>query len=192
MKSLGVSMCLLLWCCVWSSTAFAADDGIKIWIEPVPGSDVPFTVVEAEIEAMPASVWNIISHCANFTRSMPRIIASKEISRSGDESTSFVTTCEVTADLPFPLPDLTCINRAVNTVESSLKYTRKWTLLSGDYDINEGSWTLVSMDGGKKTKATYRLRAKPKLPLPDSFIANAQQHTMPDVMKKLRQTTRAP
>ena len=187
-KAVSTSLLAALIC---SGPARADAEGIKMWSEKVTGSEIPFTVVEAVIEAPSSSVWAVVSHCADFSKTMPRIVASKELTRTGDENSAFTTTCEVTADLPFPLADLTSINKAVHSVEPNVKYTRRWTLVSGDYDINEGSWTLVALDP-KKTKATYRLRAKPKLPLPDSFIATAQAQTMPDVMKKLRITTRVP
>ncbi|MDP2342478.1 MAG: SRPBCC family protein [Deltaproteobacteria bacterium] len=167
-----------------------ADDGIKVWTEKVAGSDIPFAIVEATIDAPPAAVWDIVSHCDGYVRHMPRVAESKELKREGDDNVAFTTTCRVVADLPFPLGDLTSVSKAVHTVEPGVKYVRKWTFLSGDYEVNEGSWTVVAVDEGKKTKATYRLRAKPKLALPDSMLASFQQQTLPDVIKKLREGTR--
>jgi ribosome-associated toxin RatA of RatAB toxin-antitoxin module len=169
-----------------SSAARAGDDGIKVWTEPVAGSDTPTAVVEAVVDVAPAQVWPIISRCADYKKRMPRIASSKELSRSGDESKFFTTTCEVTADLPFPLSDLTSLSRADHTVEPGVRYVRAWKMISGDYDLNEGSWTLVALDGGARTKVTYRLRAKPRIPLPDAMLRQVQSGTLPDMMRNLR------
>ena len=184
------SSSLLLVALLSAAPAAAGDDpSIKVWTDKVAGSDIPYASVEAVIDAPPAVVWEIVSRCNNYEKNMPRVAEAKELAREGDESSSFTTTCRVVADLPFPLGDLTSISKAVHTVEPGVKYVRKWSFVSGDYIMNEGSWTLVAVDDGKKTRATYRLRAKPKLALPDSMLASFQQQTLPDVIKKLRATT---
>ena len=33
----------------------------------------------------------------------------------------------------------------------------KWTLVSGVFKKNEGSWTLTPLDGGKRTRADYKV-----------------------------------
>ena len=180
------SLALAAWVACVAPAARAGDDGIKVWTEAVPGSDTPTAVVEAVVDAPAAAVWSIISRCADYKTRMPRIAASKELSRSGDESKSFTTTCEVTADLPFPLSDLTSVSRADHVVEPGVRYVRRWQMLSGDYDLNEGSWTLVAQDGGARTKVTYRLRAKPRIPLPDAVLRQVQSGTLPDMMRNLR------
>ena len=121
---------------------------------------------------------------------MPSIAASKELSRSGDESTKFTAECEVTADVPFPFSDLTSVSRATMTIDAqSGSYTRAWTLIRGDYEVNDGSWSLVPVDGGAKTKVTYRIHVKPKLPLPDSMIRSTQETRLPQVIQRLRDRT---
>jgi hypothetical protein len=169
-----------------ATPAVAADDGIKVWTEPVAGSDLPFAVVEGVVEAAPEVVWRIVSRCADYKKNMPRILSSRELARSGDENVAFTATCEVTADLPFPLADLTSINRAEHTVQPGVRYVRTWKLVSGDYDVNEGSWTLVALAGGSRTRVTYRLRAKPRVPLPEALLRQAQAGTLPDMLRNLR------
>jgi uncharacterized protein YndB with AHSA1/START domain len=165
--------------------ARAADDGIKVWTEPVAGSDTPWAFAEATIDAPPETVWALVSRCADYARRMPRIAASRELAREGTD-TAFTTTCEVTTDLPFPLSDLTSVNRAEHTVVPGERYVRQWRMVRGDYDFNEGSWTLTALDGGKRTKAAYRIRVRPKIALPDAMLASAQKGTLPDLMRSLR------
>lgn len=175
--------------CVASSLFFCvvghASD-IKITVEPVAGSETPFAVAEAVVDAQPEVVWEIVSHCNDYVKNMVKIAASKELERKGDESSSFTTLCEVTADLPFPLSDLVSVSRAVHTVEPGKSWQRKWAFVRGDYEINEGAWILKAIAGGEKTLVTYRLRAKPNIPLPASMLANFTKDTLPAVMKNLQ------
>jgi ribosome-associated toxin RatA of RatAB toxin-antitoxin module len=163
----------------------AAADDVKVWAEPVAGSDVPFSIVEASIDAPASVVWSIVSACNDYTKTMPSIAESKELSREGDPSSSFTTVCSVTADMPFPISDLTSVTRARHTVEVDKRYERRWTMLNGDYEYNEGSWTVVALTP-MTSKATYRLRVRPKLPVPDSMLGTFQSGTMPKIMDGLR------
>ncbi len=172
-------------------TSVRAADDIKIWSEKVAGSDLPFAVVEAVVDAPPARVWELVSHCNNYVRTMPRIVESKELAREGSDL-AFTTTCRVVADLPFPLSDLTSVSKAVHVVEPDQLYMRKFSFVAGDYEINEGAWLLLAFDGGRKTKVNYRLRAKPKFPLPDAMLASFQQQALPDLIKRLRELTAVP
>jgi ribosome-associated toxin RatA of RatAB toxin-antitoxin module len=174
-------------CCL--STPSFADDGIKVWSEKVSGSDIPWSIVEADIAAPASLVWGLVSACNDYKKNMPSIASARELSRTGDSSSSFTTVCEVTADLPFPLSDLTSVSKAVHTVEPGKRYVRAWTMISGDYDYNEGSWTVVAVDD-KTSRATYRLRVRPKMPVPDSMLGTFQAGTMPKIIDRLRNRTR--
>lgn len=164
---------------VFAAPAVAGDD-VKVWTEAVAGSDIPMAVAEAVLDAPAAVLWNIVSDCNNFTKTMPNILNSQEISRSATGAV-----CQVTADLPFPLPDLTSKTTAVHTIEPDKSYLRRWSLIEGDYTINEGSWKLEAVDA-THTKVTYRLRVRPKMPVPDSMLSTFQSSTMPKLMRNLQ------
>jgi ribosome-associated toxin RatA of RatAB toxin-antitoxin module len=169
------------------SPAHAEAADMRIFSEAVPGSDIPWSVVEAVIDAPPEAVWALVSRCNEYKRTMPRIADSKELSRAPD---GMSMVCRVTADMPFPIPDLTSTTQARHKVDPGKRYERTWKLVEGDYDINEGSWVLEAMGDGNQTRATYRLRAKPKMPVPDSMLGLFQQKALPDVIKGVRAQTR--
>jgi len=153
--------------------------------ESVEGTRVPLAQVEAVIDAPPEKVWAIVSDCAHYARHFNRIAASKELSREGN-----TVTCEVTTDMPFPLSDLTSVNRAVHTVDPGKRWLREWKLLRGDYDFNQGSWELVPFRGNaQRTLARYRLHAQPKVGLPQGLVQAAQERNLPGVMHRLRELT---
>ena len=172
-----------------SGRAAAAGGEIATWTEPETGG-APTYVAEGVVDAPPAEVWKLVSRCADYAKNMPRIAASRELSREGDERVQWTTVCETTADVPFPFSDLTSVSRATLTADAqSGQYTRSWQLIHGDYEVNDGSWRLVPFDGGSKTKVTYRIHVKPKLPLPDTVIASSQESTLPQVIQYLRDRT---
>ena len=189
MNHTGPILALALLLAAAGARAVDAPGEIKTWTEPETAG-APTYVAEGVVDAPPAQVWALVARCGDYVKNMPSISASKELSRSGDESTKFTTECEVTADVPFPFSDLTSISRATMTVDAkSGSYTRTWTLIRGDYEVNDGSWSLVPLDGGAKTKVTYRIHVKPKLPLPDSFIRSTQETRLPQVIQLLRDRT---
>lgn len=175
-----------------ASPAQAGDDDILVKSEKVAGSDVPVNIAEGVIDAPAADVWKVVSQCANYAKTMPRIVKSKELAREGDEASVWKVKCEITVHLPFPLSDLTGVTQATHTVEKDVKYVRAWTLVSGDYHMNTGSWTLVAIEDGKKTRATYRIQVNPKVALPTSWMASAQKSSLKDVILRLRETSKAP
>lgn len=144
-----------------------------------PGKDA--VQVVAVIDAPPDKVWPIVSDCARYKTTMPSIADSQMLSRDGD-----TMTCRVTADIPFPFPDLVSVTRAKHTVTPD-RYERKWTMIEGDYEKNEGSWLLEPFGPtGTQTLATYSLLARPKIPLPDAMVQRVQESRLPDMMKSLR------
>jgi hypothetical protein len=125
--------------------------------EEVPGTNVPRAKMQGVIDAPPEKVWELVEHCAGYTKVMPRVDAATELSRDGG-----VVVCEVTVHTPFPLPNLTSRTQAVHTVDPGVRWERKWKLLSGDYKVNEGRWVLERYQGDPgRTLATYEIFADP-------------------------------
>jgi uncharacterized protein YndB with AHSA1/START domain len=151
--------------------------------EPVAGSSVPRAVVRAVIEAPVEAVWRLIEQSSRYAEFMPRIKEAQELSRMGHE----VRTRTV-FELPFPLKNLTAITRAIHTVEPGVRYVREWKLEEGDYHVNEGTWTLVPLDGDpRRTLAVYRVHIVPKIPVPKSLQTMAQEKTAPKLIEAIRQ-----
>lgn len=148
---------------------------------PVKGSDVPKAKVTAVVDAPPAAIWAIISDCNTYEKNMIRVAQAKELSRDGN-----TVVCEVTADMPFPLSNLTAKTRAKHTVGPPI-WSREWSLIEGDYTSNEGNWTIQAFDlEGTKSLVMYSVHAVPDMMVPDSLIKKAQRDTLPDLIKNLR------
>jgi ribosome-associated toxin RatA of RatAB toxin-antitoxin module len=175
-------------------TLLAADDDtdkrleageVIITSEKVEGSSLPRVTALGVIEAPPEKVWALVEDCENYEKTMVRIADATELERDGG-----TVVCRVTADLPWPVPNLTSETRAVHTVEPGVKWERRWTMIKGDYRLNNGGWTLTPYKGDpKRTLAQYQLHIDPKIHVPDSFIASGQRKSLPDLFEKLRSQT---
>lgn len=171
-----------------TSTALAGsqerlDKGeIIVKIRPVKGSEIPAATVRAVVDAPPAKVWKIIENCKRYTKTMMRVKKAKEVSRKGN-----VVVCNVVVDMPWPIDDLQALTKAVHTVRKDKYYQRKWSLISGDYKTNKGSWTLTPFDkAGKRTMVVYKAHAVPKISVPKWIQRAAAKSTFPKLLKHLR------
>lgn len=154
-------------------------------------SNVVYVVSEGVVDAPPERVWALIEKCDGYAGTMPRIAASSELARQ-ETPKGTVVRCRVTADMPFPIPDLTSTTEARHTVGGG-RYERAWTLIEGDYHTNAGRWVLTPFaDDQTRTLARYELALEPKMPAPKSLVESAQSRTIPKMYESLRTHTKAP
>ena len=134
------------------------------------------------IKAPMERIWPLIDKCGNYTETMQRVLKSVELSREGN-----IVVCEITIDLPFPLDDIKAKTRAVHTIKPQKLYKRAWKLIDGDYEYNEGSWTLVPFGGSMtETLVVYETQVEPKSMIPNSIRSLAQKQTIPALFEHLR------
>ena len=152
------------------------------------------TVASALIPARPERIWPYVADCANYMHHMPKVTKSSASDvQLQPNFGSGQMKCTVTADLPWPLSDLTGTTQVTLTVDKEKNvWRREWHLIEGDYHYQEGTWTLVPIDEGAATWVIYRLRAKPKIMLPDALVSGAQKRVIPEMMRRLRERATAP
>ena len=189
--------CLLVFCTYgifFQEIAFA-EDGIQTRLgqgeliirqKVVKGTPVPQITAYGVIDARPADVWAIIEKCANYPKTMVRVISATELSRKGQK-----VRCRVTIDMPLGMNDLTATTDAIHTVKPGKLYKRKWSLVEGDYSANSGQWTLTPF--GKdpnRTLVVYVIHAVPKSAIPNTVLKLAQRKAIPGLFKKLKEGTK--
>lgn len=135
------------------------------------------------INASPEKVWAIVEKCADYKKNMPRTADSKELSRKGNK-----VRCEVTIDMPFPLKNVRAVTEATHTVTPGKEYKRKWKLIEGDFKQNSGSWTITPYTEGRSL-AIYRVKAEPKIEIPQAIQRMAQKNTIPKIFAGIRKLT---
>jgi hypothetical protein len=154
---------------------------VLVGTKAVEGSEIPAVIVRGIFHAPPEKVWALIEKCADYKTTMQRVERSKEVSRKGNK-----VVCEVEIDLPWPLDNLVGVTEATHTVQPGTLYKRAWTLVSGDYDVNEGSWVLKPYGDGTKTLVVYTAHVETKTAVPDDMKAKAQRDALPDLFEHLR------
>jgi len=123
-------------------------------LEPAGGSGVAVRA-SGVIEAPPGRVWPVLRDCEHYREFLPGVRESELKSRVNG-----VAVCATEIDLPFPLGDLRSEMR-VSETEIDGGFRRSWTLIEGNYQRNQGSWTLLPFNGSaERTLAVYQLGAE--------------------------------
>ena len=159
--------------------AFAESDNVDVTVTPkaVAGTAIPQWIVRATILAPPAAVWKVVDDCANYKKSMPRIIASKELSRTATR-----VVCQTTVGMPFPLSNLQSDSEATIALAPG-RWHREFRHLTGDFVKNDGSWTLTPTGpDGQHTQVIYVLHSIPANHVPDALVRRGQQAAMAELM----------
>lgn len=150
---------------------------LKIDMRDVDGT--PSVTADAVLDAPPERIWDIIDRCADYKTTLVSILESKELARQSD-----VRRCEVTVEMPFPLPNLTAVTEAKIAIAPGKSWRRAWRLVEGDYRQNTGSWTLTPETNGR-THVTYAIIARPKMSVPAFALRMAQNQAIPKLFEKL-------
>lgn len=156
----------------------------EILVDPVAvaGSEMPGVKMEAVIDAPPASVWRLIDRCADYTQNMPRIAEAEELSRHGA-----TVRCRIVLETLWPMKNVSALTRAEHTRKDGA-YRRQWTLESGDYDKNDGSWTIEPFDAGAtRSRVTYEVHAILKSSVPGFIRDYARKKGLPALIVRMRE-----
>ena len=156
----------------------------KIFVQAfkVKGSEAPSMKLTAVIEAPPGKIWPLVSNCNQFSRTMPRIAKGRIVSSKGKH-----VICRVTVDLPFPLSNITSTTDGIHIIRKGQYYSRRWTLISGDYKENRGSWVLTRFEGNpRRTLVVYSVYVVPKTSIPNWLRTMAQKKSLPEMIKRMR------
>lgn len=154
---------------------------VLVELRDVEGVDVPEARMEGVVDAPPERVWEVIRDCKRYVGVMPRVVAARELSLQDG-----VQVCEMTIDTPFPLSDLTGVTSAAMTAGPP-EWSRRWTLVRGDYTRNAGAWAVRAFGAdGRRSLVQYRVLAEPDVAVPGFIQAFAQEHSLPDLMERIR------
>lgn len=154
----------------------------RIKNKAMPGTGIPQITVMGVMEAPPDKVWRIIDDCNGYRRSMPRIIRSKELSRTGGR-----VICQTEVEMPFPFSNLHSESESMSTVAEG-KWSRSFHQTRGDYAKNEGAWQLTPCgDGDQHTRVEYVVHAVIRTAVPDALVRSGMKSAMGDLYKKINQ-----
>ncbi len=158
-----------------------------VWVRNKPGSDVREVRAIGEIDAPPEKVYEVITDFEHYAEFMPYLEDAKVIRRTDDEVITW-------AIMNAPMVSRRDWVVAVKLDPKGMAGTT-WTLSNEGpppsdravrLKVNEGSWKLEVLDGGRRTRATYYLYTDPGGSIP-TFIANkANSMALPDLFEAIR------
>jgi ribosome-associated toxin RatA of RatAB toxin-antitoxin module len=158
----------------------------KVLVETVPvaGSDYPLFRGYGYVDATPQEVWSVVEDCANYDKNLARIASSRLVSRAGSK-----VRCETVVNFPAPFKNARVLTESVHEELSGSRFMRTWQMVSGDFDINKGKWTILPFDeSGKASLVVYETHADPQAPIPAAIVKLAQRRALPNLFEKLRQS----
>lgn len=148
-------------------------------VENSPQNAMLATVV---LPLPPGRVFALVDDCAGYSAWMPRVASASEVSRTGERSV-----CKWLVHLPFPFPDVST-EVAATSRRAAEVWTREFKQTHGDFQRNEGRWTLTAFRGDpQRTRLEYRLHVTMETLVPEAFVKAGQEDGVRELVKNLRE-----
>ncbi len=129
------------------------------------------------VEAPSSEVFPVVRDCQDFSKFMPRTVASSLIAEH---------VCHVELAMPFPVGKLWSESKSVVSESPTGSFRRAWTLVRGSYRRNTGSFTVVPFGDGTRSLVVWIIDSDPGLFLPDALLRSAQLSSLPDLFAAIR------
>lgn len=134
------------------------------------------------VDAPPAAVWKHIDACGDYSKFLPRVAESEEMSRKGED-----VVCRTVVSFPFPIGDVPSEMACRHRVLGEDRFQRQWKGIKGPYHVNEGSWNLFPWGEDKKrTLVVYSIKVAPEVQIPQALRRKVQEMTLPNVIEAVR------
>ena len=166
--------------------------GLAVYTREVSGADVKEVKAVGQIDAPPEKVFQIVTDYEHQVGNMPYIQDQAVFTRTDSDVTFWA------------LGDFPMVSRRDWVIKSHLEknlpggvFRASWTPAEVKevpppedgvirLKVNNGSWTLTPLDGGKRTLGTYQLLTDPGGSIP-KFIANKANTTaLPELFARVR------
>jgi uncharacterized protein YndB with AHSA1/START domain len=185
--------------------ALAAPDGWEVLSEggdtevrerQRPGATTREIEVESTIDAPPERVFRVLLDFERCTQIMPYTAEARVVAREADGKVAHVYTV---VDAPLVARRDYTLRLADESGEGTLLL--RWTPSDRGpppregmvrVAVNEGFWRLEPLDGGKRTRATYRLFTDPGGSLPAWAVNMGNRRALPEVMEAVRRAAADP
>lgn len=158
-----------------------------VWVREKPGADVREVRATGEIDAPPDRVYDVITDFERYAQFMPYLEDSKVVRRTQDE---VVTWAIMNAPMVSRRDWVVRV-----TLDPAHKSGTRWTVAAEGpppsdravrIKVNDGSWKLEPLDGGKRTRATYYLFTDPGGSIPGWIANRANTMALPEMFEAVR------
>jgi ribosome-associated toxin RatA of RatAB toxin-antitoxin module len=133
------------------------------------------------VDATPAQVFQIVADVERYKEFTERMVAARVLERRGDRYRFYYK-----IRMPWPLADHECTTDNVHEVDAARQtYARRWTLVSGTFHRNDGSWT-VRPWGKQQALLTYQVVLLPKTAAPKAVLDYVTRVALPRSVQSMR------
>jgi ribosome-associated toxin RatA of RatAB toxin-antitoxin module len=134
------------------------------------------------IDAPPEKVFRVVADVERYKEFMYRMVQSRIEGRSGSVYHFYYK-----IDMPWPLSDYWCVTRNVHQLDRARRiYARRWTLDSGTFHRNEGSWS-VQPWGKARSLLLYSVVLLPKTAAPTALVNYGTRVALPRSVRQFRE-----
>ena len=137
------------------------------------------------IAAPPATVFALMTDCARALGYVPRMTACKVLETGADRSWELIAH-EV--DYSWFLPRTRYVFRARYQAPARVDFEA----VSGDLEINQGSWQLTAAPDAAHTLVSYEVRLKPRMFVPAWLVRRGLRKDLPELLAALRAVSEKP
>lgn len=140
---------------------------------------MPSATHSIEINAKSADVLSVITDFESYPNFIPEMVEARIVQQTGD-----------VWEVSFGI-------HVVRRLDYTLRLTQvspteiRWTLVSGVFKSNDGSWHLTPLDGGSRTRADYTVDIQVGMFLPGSLVRSLVGKSLPSMLKKFKSRAEA-
>jgi ribosome-associated toxin RatA of RatAB toxin-antitoxin module len=127
-----------------------------------------------EIAAPPAVVMEVINDFSAYTRFLPEMEQVEVLSQSGGR-TEVRFAVKVIRRLEYTL-----------RLEQVDELNVRWSLVEGAFKSNDGGWKLEPLDGGARTRATYKIDLQVGMFVPGNIVRSLVDRSLPDTLARFK------
>lgn len=180
----------------------AESKGVVVHARARPGSDIKELKTVGEIDSPPPAVFRVLTDFAAYKDTMPyteksEILATEEV--GGKKAWHFYSLINAPLasrrDYTIRVADESDWQDGKGFMKTHWDVSDKGPAPKDGVvrvKINQGSWLLEPIDGGKKTKATYLLFTDPGGSLPTWIANKANSSALPDIFVAIRKLAKDP
>lgn len=180
----------------------AETKGVVVYSRPKAGSEIKELKTVGEIDSPPPAVFRVLTDFEAYKDTMPYteesvVISTEEV--NGKKAWHFYSL--INAPLASRRDYAIKVEDQSDWQDGKGYMKTYWDISPQSpkvrdgavrVKINQGSWTLEPVDGGKKTKATYYLFTDPGGSLPTWIANKANSSAIPDIFVQLRKLAKDP
>jgi hypothetical protein len=168
-------------------------EGVSVWVKSSPGEAIGEITAEGEFDASPEEVFAVLWDVPSQVDYMPAVKKARRII-SGE--TRQVNHLVIDPGVPMVkdrdlVSEATVLARSAERIVIAFKSAEEGVgpAPSEDYvriPMQEGRWELTAIDGGRRTRAVYKLRTDPGGDVPKRAARSFAAKSLPGVFAAIR------